>query len=95
MKIFNLDKKAQSTSLSFITPRTYLGAPEPDSNAGYLIQEKHLGKLHKAVSIGDMAKEQQLLLGKHSVKDLYKIMSSRITKPKKNNENTPPPPPSR
>ncbi|XP_031794745.1 ankyrin repeat domain-containing protein 26-like isoform X2 [Sarcophilus harrisii] len=55
-------------------PRRDCGVPESDTSAGYLLRDKELGKLHKAASIGDVAKVQQLLLGgKHDVNDLDKM----------------------
>ncbi|XP_031794743.1 ankyrin repeat domain-containing protein 26 isoform X6 [Sarcophilus harrisii] len=74
-KIFNFgSKKGQSPSRSFAVPRRDCGVPESDTSAGYLLRDKELGKLHKAASVGDVAKVQQLLLlGKHDVNDLDKV----------------------
>ncbi|XP_074124286.1 ankyrin repeat domain-containing protein 26 isoform X7 [Sminthopsis crassicaudata] len=74
-KIFSFgSKKGQSPSRSFPIPRRDCGVSESDTNAGYLIRDKDLGKLHKAASVGDVAKVQQLLLlGKHDVNDLDKV----------------------
>ncbi|XP_074126822.1 uncharacterized protein LOC141544481 isoform X1 [Sminthopsis crassicaudata] len=73
-KIFNFCKKEQSPSHPSIKLPSYFAVGTPDLTPGYLIQDKDLGKLHKAASIGDVAKMQQLLLlGKHNVNDLDKV----------------------
>ncbi|KAM9034355.1 ankyrin repeat domain-containing protein 7 [Sarcophilus harrisii] len=74
-KIFNFgNKKGQSPSCSFATPPRDCGARASDPNAGYLIRDKDLGKLHKAAWIGDVAKVQKLLLlRKHNVNDVDKV----------------------
>ncbi|XP_074124292.1 coiled-coil domain-containing protein 144A-like isoform X2 [Sminthopsis crassicaudata] len=72
-KIFSF-RSRKGHSRTFAIPRRDCGVPESDTNAGYLIRDKDLGKLHKAASVGDVAKVQQLLLvGKHDVNDLDKM----------------------
>ncbi|XP_074124293.1 ankyrin repeat domain-containing protein 26-like [Sminthopsis crassicaudata] len=68
------NKKGQSPSSSFANPRRDCWFPESDTNAGYLIQDKDLEKRHKAASVGDVAKVQQLpLVGKYDVKELDEV----------------------
>ncbi|XP_036616529.1 ankyrin repeat domain-containing protein 26-like [Trichosurus vulpecula] len=73
-KIFRFRSSRElSPSRASFPPRRDSGVRPFGPNAGYLIRVKDLGKIHKAASIGDVAKVQQLLmLGKCGVNDVDK-----------------------
>ncbi|XP_051817399.1 ankyrin repeat domain-containing protein 26-like [Antechinus flavipes] len=74
MRKFFSFRSRKGYSRTSAIPRRDCGVSESDTNAGYLIRDKDLRKLHKAASVGDVAKVQQLLLvGKHDVNGLDKM----------------------
>uniref|UniRef100_A0A4X2MBX2 Uncharacterized protein n=1 Tax=Vombatus ursinus TaxID=29139 RepID=A0A4X2MBX2_VOMUR len=74
-KIFSFGRKRElSPSRASFPPRRDSGVQAFGPNSGYLVRAKDLGKIHKAASIGDVAKVQQLLLlGKSGVNDRDKV----------------------
>lgn len=67
-KILTFDRRPEVLSLD--NGRSSAG----DGGPGDLIQNKDLGKMHKAASVGDAAKaEEMLLLQKHGVDDRDKM----------------------
>ncbi|XP_051856208.1 ankyrin repeat domain-containing protein 26-like isoform X16 [Antechinus flavipes] len=73
-KFFNFGKKMrQSSSGRFKLPNS-CGVQTLCPTEGYQIRSKDLGKIHKAVMLGDVAKVQKLLLlGKNTVNELDKV----------------------
>nr|XP_020831697.1 ankyrin repeat domain-containing protein 26 [Phascolarctos cinereus] len=74
-KFFSFGSKRElSPSRASFVPRRDNGVLAFGPNAGYLLRAKDLGKIHKAASVGDVAKVQQLLLlGKAGVNDRDKV----------------------
>uniref|UniRef100_A0A4X2M9Q7 Uncharacterized protein n=1 Tax=Vombatus ursinus TaxID=29139 RepID=A0A4X2M9Q7_VOMUR len=67
-------RRELSPSRASFPPRRDSGVRAFGPNSGYLVRAKDLGKIHKAASIGDVAKVQQLLLlGKSGVNDRDKV----------------------
>ncbi|XP_056655596.1 ankyrin repeat domain-containing protein 26 isoform X15 [Monodelphis domestica] len=60
-RIFGFSNKSHSQSRSSVIPRRDSGIDGAVAAKGYRLQDKELGKLHKAASIGDIAKVQRLL----------------------------------
>ncbi|XDA82074.1 hypothetical protein R6Z07M_011958 [Ovis aries] len=74
-KIFDLrSKKGKSPLGSFTIPGRDRGHHRTSFQPGYHIRDRDLGKIHKAASVGNVAKVQQvLLLGKNGLDDKDKM----------------------
>nr|XP_020831696.1 ankyrin repeat domain-containing protein 26-like [Phascolarctos cinereus] len=74
-KFFSFGSKRElSPSRASFVPRRDSGVRVFGPNSGYLLRAKDLGKIHKAASVGDVAKVQYLLLlGKAGVNDRDKV----------------------
>uniref|UniRef100_A0A8C6CVK9 Uncharacterized protein n=1 Tax=Moschus moschiferus TaxID=68415 RepID=A0A8C6CVK9_MOSMO len=69
-KVFGFGGKKGESPLGSSISRGRGGGHRRNFHAGYLIQDKDLGKIHKAAVVGNVAKVQQtVLLGKNGLND--------------------------